>query len=71
MLRRPFSQKNLKKEDRMKTKKIGKKLVINKQTVANLKDVEMKESKGGSAIGCPTWHTYSEACFFDPGLECC
>lgn len=56
----------------MKTKTLREKLVVNKQTVANLEDAEMRESKGGtSAIGCPTWHTYSKACFFDPGLNCC
>ena len=37
----------------MKTKKTGKKLVLKKETLVNLKDVEMKRLKGGNFSDLP------------------
>lgn len=59
----------------MKAKKLAKKLVINKQTIANMNNEGMKKLKGGTtttvAFDCPTGYTYSEVCFEDPGFFCC
>ncbi len=56
----------------MKTKKLEQKMIINKQTVANLEDIEMKESKGGGfTTGC-TSPTYTIYCWDVPHeMYCC
>jgi hypothetical protein len=52
------------RRNKMKTKKFSNKLVLNKKTVANLKNGEMKEVQGGKSVPscpcpytdfCPTW----------------
>ncbi len=48
----------------MKKNKIQKKLTLNKETVADLENGEMKAVKGG--IGCTAWDT----CFTVPNSRC-
>jgi hypothetical protein len=52
------------RRNKMKTKKFSKKLVLNKKTVANLENGEMKKVQGGKTVVscpcprtefCPTW----------------
>ena len=58
----------------MKSQKLAKKLVINKQTVANLENQEMADVKGGTLTTfgefCYTGHTYTIACFYDVDTCC-
>jgi hypothetical protein len=39
----------------MKTKKISKKLILNKQTITHLRNGEMTKVAGGATILCPTY----------------
>jgi len=56
----------------MKTKKFGKKLVINKKTVANLNNGDMSNAKGGATYTCEpcdtmlTCHRFCCETFFCP-----
>ncbi len=48
----------------MKTKKITKKLELNKETLINLEDSQMNEVKGGETLPTPTFFS----CF---ATRCC
>jgi natural product precursor len=58
----------------MKTKKFHKKLVLNKKTISNLKDKEMRVVGGGFTIGscaytCPLCDTFLKTCFRCPDIQ--
>lgn len=46
----------------MKAKKVTKKLVLNKETLSNLDDLQMKDVKGGWNIHVPTHDPCTTEC---------
>jgi hypothetical protein len=57
----------------MKPKQITKKLVLNKTTLSNLDNTEMRRVKGAEAFTQPTWDTWrtiEKICYINSCVEC-